>query len=240
MTTIKLLWEKVHRRWVRMRFQPIRVFCFHQVSDEFEPDMMWECDWTNTDVFKRNINAIKQKYAFISLTEAKEHLKNDLFRVKRYAVLTADDGWESLQNILPWLAEQSIPVTLFLNPYYMDGIHYQLRPTERFLTFDELFAIEEKYYPMVTCASHGWNHGDCLEMGWEEFINGVRKSEKALQGALGKIPFFAFTFGHFNDEQMRFLKEELLTPVLMDGEKNYTGVSCIHRELLDGKETWDE
>lgn len=240
MLTLKQFFEKVRRRLLRLRLQPIRVFCFHQVSDEFEPEAMWECDWTQTDIFKRNINAIKQKYAFISLTKAKEHLKKDVFRVKRYAVLTADDGWESLQNIIPWLAEQGVPVTLFLNPFYMDGIHYQSRPTERFLTFDELIEMEEKYSPMVTFASHGWDHGDCLEMEWEEFINGVRKSEKALRGSSGKIPFYAFTFGHFNDKQMCFLKEEMLTPVVMDGEKNYTGASCIHRELLDGKEMWDE
>ena len=95
-------YQRIMRGLLRLRLHPIRVFVFHQVSDVFEPDTMWECDWTETEAFKRSLSALTKKYTFISLDEVKEHLANDRFRFKDYAALTADDGWASLKNILPW------------------------------------------------------------------------------------------------------------------------------------------
>ena len=123
---------------LRLRLQPIRVFCFHQVSDEFEPNTMKPCDWMRTEAFKDTILKLRRDYAFISLQEATKHLKHDSFRRKRYAVLTADDGWASMKNILPWLAEQGIPLTLFLNPSYLDGKHFREKTTEKYMTINEI------------------------------------------------------------------------------------------------------
>ena len=86
----------IKRKWTRLRLKPVRVFCFHHVSDVFEPDTMWECDWTQTDAFKQDILTMKKKYTFISLEEAYNHISNDKFRKTSYAVLTSDDGWASL------------------------------------------------------------------------------------------------------------------------------------------------
>ena len=233
--TKKHLYQKVLRYWKKRRFTPIRVFCFHQVSDEFEPDTMWECDWTQTDMFKRNILALKKKYVFISLAEVTSLLAQDCFRLKHYAALTADDGWASLKNILPWLAEQEIPITLFLNPKYLDGIHHQERETEKLLTKEEVTGLMEQYAPYITIASHGWSHKDCAKMDMDEFEKSVENAEKTLADMKGKITYFAFTYGHWRSEYTAFLTQQRLIPVYMDGLKNYYDASCIHRELLDGK-----
>jgi peptidoglycan/xylan/chitin deacetylase (PgdA/CDA1 family) len=205
------------------------------VSDEFEPDTMWECDWTQIDAFKRKVLALKKKYTFISLPEVTDHLRNDRLRMKQYAALTADDGWASLKNIIPWLVEQKIPVTLFLNPLYLDGIHYQKRETEKILTkedVEEMIAYGSSY---ITIASHGWLHKDCMKMTIEEFGEYAEKAEETLSGMKGKIPYYAFTFGRFKGEQVAFLNSQSLIPVYMDGLVNCTDYCCIHRELLDGE-----
>ena len=226
--------QRICNKLQRMRLQPIRVFCFHQVSDEFRPETMWECDWTQTDVFKRNILALKKKYTFISLPEVTEHVRNDRFRMKRYAALTADDGWASLKNILPWLAEQKIPITLFLNSLYLDGVHYQERETEKLLTKNEVEKLVEMYKPYLTIASHGWSHKDCVKMTMDEFGKNVENAEETLSGMNGKILYYAFTFGRHKGEQVALLNSRSLVPVYMDGRMNYSDASCIHRELLDG------
>lgn len=233
--TFDQFWKKVRRKLLKMRLQPIRVFCFHQVSNEFEPDTMWERDWTQTEQFKRNVIAIKGKYTFISLPDVTEHLRNDRFRLKHYAALTADDGWASSKNILPWLVEQRIPITLFLNPLYLDGLHFQSWETDRLLTEEDVVNLVERFAPFVTIASHGWSHKDCMKMTEREFADNVVAAEDALDGMQGKIPYYAFTFGRRKDEQVDILKSRRLTPVFMDGEKNLSDDSCIHRELLDGK-----
>ena len=226
--------NKMKKKRKQLWLKPIRVFCFHQVSNEFEPDTMWECDWMQTDLFKRNILALKKKYTFISLTEVTNHLAQDRFRLKRYAALTADDGWTSLTNILPWLVEQGIPITLFVNPLYMDGVHYQERETEKLLTWNEVVGLVEQYAPYVTIASHGWSHKDCVKMAMDEFGENVEQAEKAILGMKGKIPYYAFTYGRRKGEQVAFLKDRSLIPVYIDGRVNYSDASCVHRELLDG------
>lgn len=223
---------KVRKKLLHLRLRPIRVFCFHQVSDVFDSDTMWECDWTQIEDFKRNILVLKKKYTFVSLEKAYGHIVNDKIRVKNYAVLTADDGWASLKSILPWLAEQEVPVTLFLNPMYMDGIHCQSRNTEQFLTTNEVVDIVEHHYPYISIASHGWTHDDCSRMTFEAFQESVVRSEDFLNQMKGKIPFYAFTFGRYAKRQMGFLKQQSLTPVLIDGMMNYDG-GIIHRESID-------
>lgn len=223
----------IKRKLTRLRLKPVRVFCFHHVSEVFEPDTMWECDWTQLEPFKQNIMALKKKYTFISLKEAYNRISNDKFRMTNYAVLTSDDGWASLKNILPWLAEEKIPVTLFLNPLYMDGKHSQSRDSEEFLTREEVANLTERYDPFITIASHGWSHNDCLKMSMESFKESVLKSEDYLKPMIGKVPFYAFTFGRHTIKQLEFLNQQSLVPVLMDGMANYDDVSCIHRECID-------
>ena len=225
--------HRVFRFWMKLRIRPISVFCFHQVSDVFDPDTMWECDWTQADVFKNKILTLERKYTFVSLEEAYNHIVNDRIRWKNYAVLTADDGWASLKNIIPWLAEKEIPVTLFLNPLYMDGEHYQSRSTEQFLTKDEVNELTSRYTPYITIASHGWTHKDCTRMPMDEFVDSVNKAEGFLGFMDMKAPFYAFTFGRRTAEQMAYLKQKALVPVLVDGMVNYNEASCIHRECID-------
>ena len=227
---------KIRRRLLKLRLSPIRVFCFHQVSDVFEPDTMWECDWIQTEVFKKKILALKEKYTFVSLTDAYKHIDSDKLRLNNYAALTADDGWASVKNIIPWLAEQRIPVTLFLNPQYLDGKSFQERATEQLLTYEDVREMMNRYGSFITIASHGWLHKDSLKMTDNEFENYVRMAESALQGIDGKIPFYAFTFGRHKSSQVRLLNRWSLVPVFMDGAMNYFDASGIHRELLDGKE----
>lgn len=227
------IFHKLNNRWTKFRLTPIRVFVFHQVSDTFDDTTMWPCDWTQTKVFKENILAFKQQYTFISLPEAYKHLKHDVIRFKKYAVLTADDGWASLNNILPWLAEQQIPITLFLNPQYLEGMHYQSRKTEKLLKQHDVMHIVAQYAPYVSIASHGWIHTDCCQMKQQQFSKSVQDSETYLSSFYGKIPFYAYSYGHHTKEYDAILWQQGLIPVLADGSVNYNDSNLIHRECID-------
>lgn len=213
---------------------PIKVFVFHQVSDVFDPQTMWDCDWTQTAVFKERILALKKKYTFIPLTEVQRHLVQDKWRFRDYASLTADDGWASLQCILPWLAEQKVPVTLFLNPSCLDGKHWNSRETDKLLTRDEVIRIVGQGAPFITVASHGWTHNRCDKMTMEEFAENVDRAEKALEGIPAKVPFFAFASGLYTQLQVDSLRTKGLIPVFVDGLVNNQDPVSIHRFCIDG------
>lgn len=230
---VNRLMDKLHRKLKKMRLHPISVFLFHQVSNVFEEDTMKMGDWTEIGQFKNNIELLVKKYKFISLEKAYYKIRNDKFRFRNYAVLTSDDGWASLKNVLPWLNEKKIPVTLFLNPGYFDGQHFREKDSEKYLLIDDVESLS-RMYPNVTIGMHGWEHVRATEQNESEFRDSVLKSLKALQVYPNNVPYFAYTYGSFNEMNDRVLKEFGIIPVLIDREKNIDDLSCIHRELLDG------
>ena len=229
---MKELVNIIQRKWMRLRLQPISVFCFHQVSDVFDPESMWECDWMSTNDFKNLINNLQKKYTFISLQDAYDKLKHNTFRFRKYAVLTADDGWASVMNVIPWLSERQIPITLFLNPLYLDGVHKQEREAEQLLTKRDLEKLQG-VYPNITVASHGWTHKDTTKLNTEEFLDSIKKSEQVLNEYTLKKPFYAFTYGRYKNEYIDILRQHHLVPVLIDGNKNIKFDGAIHREEIE-------
>lgn len=238
---------KIRRKWTKLRLQPIRIFCFHHVSDDYNPLTMWECDWTQTDLFKRNIRNLKEQgYTFISLSDAQKKLKRDWFRHEKYAVLTVDDGFKSLLNILPWLKEQNIPITLFVNPKYImedrigENMQNRLDQSQTKVSSDEIYLkmndIESMHSPLITFAYHGYEHLDEWDMNKETFTQNLTRCIETMQRDFPNvIPFYAHTYGHAKREYDTILHEHGLTPVYVSGNCNYNEASSIDRELISNE-----
>ncbi len=215
---------------MKLRLQPIRVFCFHHVCAEFDAESMNTGDWMQIDEFKANVLSMQQNgVEFISLTDAYKHICNDYVRCKKYAVLAFDDGYASLKEILPWLENQKIPAALFINGKYLDGKSYRKNPKEKYLTKEELFALTS---PFIEIGSHGWEHKRATEMTAEEFAESVKRNIGLLSGHPNYIPFFAYTYGAHSNNTDDYLHRQGLVPIYIDGMKNYNEIKVIHRELL--------
>lgn len=210
--------------------QPIRVFCLHHVCEQFDAESMYLCDWMEFSDFKEKINALRSYgYRFISLTEAYNHLNNDRFRRKKYAVLTFDDGYKSLLDILPWLERQNIPVTLFINGKYLDGTSFRENPKEKYLTYNDLSALKN---PLIEIGHHGWEHTDAAEMTMEELEESMQNNIEILSSHPRYVPFWAYTWGHHTDVSDCYLKRKNIIPLIINGGKNYNFKGYIDRELL--------
>lgn len=233
MTGIRKIVSRICRKWMKMRLQPIRVFCFHQTSETFDTNTMYFGDWTQIEQFKRNILRLKEQYSFISLPEAYDKMKHDTFRLKKFAVLTADDGWVSLKNILPWLAEHQIPITLFVNPAFLKGEETRENGMNGLLSWGELKEILSKY-PNITIASHGWSHSYATSLSEEEFEKDVLRCQKFLQKSNRYIDYYAYPCGYCSTRTEAVLHKLNIVPVYMEGKLNYTYMGGIHRESLDG------
>lgn len=221
---------KVLRKMMKMRLHPIRVFCLHHVCEQFDSDAMFACDWMALDEFKRKINALRSKgYQFIPLTAAYMHLKKDWFRCKKYAVLTFDDGYKSLLEVLPWIEEQKIPATLFINGKYLDGKSYRETPKEQYLTHDKLFALTST---LIEIGHHGWEHKSVKEMSHEELGDSLYKNIEILSSHPRYIPFWAYTWGQYTEDANTYLKQVGITPLIITGQCNYSFNGQIDREFL--------
>lgn len=228
--TISTLIYKTRRRLMKMRLQPIRVFCLHHVCEHYDAESMLACDWMDIEVFKTKISYLQnQGYLFISMTEAYRYLRHDWIRTKRYAVLTFDDGYKSLFEILPWLEEQQIPITLFINGKYLDGKSYRENPNEQYLTYDELLALNS---PLLEVAHHGWEHTYIPDMTQEEIEQSIRQNIDILASHPNYIPFWAYTCGRYNTTSNELLDRYNIIPVKVNGGKNYSWKGSVDRELL--------
>ena len=241
--------NRLNFKLMRLRLRPIPVFCFHQVSDYYNPLTMWECDWTQLDQFKRNILRLREKYVFISLQEAHDKIRHDVFRFKNYVVLTADDGYRSLFNVLPWLEEQKIPITLFVNTKYLDGQSWstineeQVKRTNNevdilsevcpdlYLSYEELFSLDSSW---VSVGLYGHEHLDPLKQTEIEFWENIRACHAILARHPRFVPYYAYPWGRHSEVTDRIIKRMGLTPVLVSGEKNYNNPEYITRICIDG------
>lgn len=222
--------NKLRSKWMKLRLQPIRIFCLHHVCEQFDEDAMYPFDWMELSIFKSKIiNLQKQGYEFISLSEAHKHLKNDFVRIKKYAVLTFDDGYKSLLEVLPWLEEQNVPTTLFINGKYLDGASYRESSTEQYLTYEELSALNS---PLIELGHHGWEHTDATKMTMKELEKSLQKNIATLSSHPRYIPCWAYTWGRYTAETNQMLGKSKIIPVYVNGKKNYINEGCINRELL--------
>lgn len=230
MVKIKSILQKLRREWIKLRVQPIRVFCLHHVCERFDATTMNVSDWMELSVFKEKIVQLrKQGYKFISLTDAHNKLKKNYIRFHKYAVLAFDDGYSSLKEILPWLETQKIPVVLFINAKYLDGESYRKNSNERYLTKNELFALNHSF---IEIGSHGYEHSDATKMDKEEFLLHIVQNIDVLQTHPCYIPFHAYTWGQHTNMTNSILQFKHIIPVYIDGMKNYNNISVIHREIL--------
>lgn len=221
---------RIKRKWMKLRLQPIRVFCLHHVCETFDAESMNKGDWMQIDEFKAKVLSMQQNgVEFISLTDAYKHICNDYVRCKKYTVLAFDDGYASLKEILPWLAEWHIPATLFINGKYLDGKSYRENPRERYLTTDELWGLTSH---LIEIANHGWEHIRVTEMSENEFRTSVGLNVQLLSTHPNYIPFWAYTYGTHTDYTDSFLQIKHIVPVYVDGQKNFNDTNVIHRELL--------
>lgn len=241
------LLQKIKRKWMKLRLQPIRVLCFHQVSKAFDSDIYCKQDWISMRDFKAQIQKLQSKgYRFITLTQAYDHIKRDIFRCKKYAVLTADDGLKCHAEIIPWLEEQHIPVVLFINAETIFNHtcnqpmkeHFQIINDEDdrkhaarlFMQIEDLSAINS---PILSIGLHGLDHRDVRSYSLNDFRKSVDMSIRKICPHVNIIPFYAYAYGKHTIDTDRILWNINYVPVLMDGAMNYNDPKYIHRELIN-------
>ena len=230
--TYSVIVRKILRRLDKFLYRPIEVFVFHAVSEEFDENTNKKEDWSSTSDFKDTISVLNNQYTFISLTDAYHRIKYDLFRRKNYAVLTCDDGYRSILDILPFLEEKKIPITLFINPKYLDGVNkregYANSPS--YIVYDQLWSIDSK---LITIGMHGYEHIDATKQSIKEFYDSTARCIAVLSNHPRYIPYYAYTWGRYTDSTQNILKKLKIIPVFTDGESNYKFHSGIGRRPID-------
>lgn len=238
--------KKIERKLQKWRLHPIRVFVVHNVTETYSTMLGPKEDWMSVTDFRHSIKQLQKNYIFVSPEDAMRHLKSDLVRTRSYAVLTADDGYQSVYEQLPWLIENEVPIALLINPKYLDGKSYSAHLWEyvhaqhpeiteeefvkgRYMTGDELAAITS---PLVTIGSHGYEHTDNGKMSEEEFRAYMGKTLKEIENYHTFAPYHAYPWGKYSETSDMVLKEKGIIPLRADGWYNVEDSNQLHREYL--------
>ena len=240
--------SRLYRKVTCLGVAPLHVFVFHHVSSQRNPKICAEQDWTSSEAFFSNLLCLQKEYHFISLESAYRILSETrLFRRDRFAVLTTDDGLRTVPNVLPWLEQQGIPLTCFVNAKYLDGKSYKECDKIRILKEDpqaDVTSIIRQQYmdekmlfnldsPLLSIGSHGYEHLDATALSRTDFITDVERCNHILKDHPRYIPFYAYPWGKHSLMTDGVLKELGMVPVLVDGIANYNDSSFIHRECID-------
>lgn len=246
---IEKLLNRLRCKLIKLRFQPIRVMVFHHVSAMRDLLVCQEDDWTQLDQFKQNLEKLREQYIFISLSDACHKLQYDLFRFRKYAVLTTDDGLASVLNVITWLEEKRIPLTLFVNTRYMEGdtlkpVHqkwlHELEPNadekeiakRMYLSKKQIWSLASPY---IEIGMHGHKHLNVQQIREAQFEEDIKACRERLSNHPQYVPMYAYPWGCATNESLDFLKNEGIISVLVKGGKNYQWEGYIDRECIDNK-----
>lgn len=174
-------------------------FCYHKFSYSME-----DIYSTLPEVFEWQINYMKSHNIPIITPD---DLAAD-YAVKKEPqqsiILTVDDGWKSVLNILPILDRQEVPVTFYLYPLV---IH---KGVKQYLSPDDLEKVTQNKWVNYGC--HSYTHPVLTKLGDAGLEHEVVDSKQVLEDRLGvTLNTFAYPYGMLNKRVEKYCKKYYTT-----------------------------
>ena len=136
---------------------------------------------------------------FIALRKLQAWLSAGEKIPKRAAVLTFDDGYESIrEHVFPYLQKENIPFTIFVIAGFMgrQSNFYAHKETvlRRHLDTEALKELIQS--KAVEIGSHGYHHLNLTQIDGDKLWHEIRGSKELLEDSLNiNVPYFAYPYG---------------------------------------------
>lgn len=197
--------RKAMLSWLTARGRaPIVVVAYHRVADDAATD------WTiATDVFRRQMAWLRQRFELVSLSEAQRRVASKTNHTPTVSI-TFDDGYaDNCRSALPFLLRERIPFTYFVTSgavlkgqYFEHDQKLGLR-----LEPNTLEQVRDLAADGVEIGAHTRTHANLGQLhDPAQLYDEVVGARDELQEALDcRIRYFAFPFGqHANLSQEAF------------------------------------
>jgi len=157
-------------------------------------------------------------YYFASLDEVVKFVKGEIKLPKKTIAITFDDGFkDNYINAFPFLKENSIKATIFINTYSIGKklSHYEIfskkHPRWRqnifyqFLTWEE---IKEMSYHGIEFESHTHFHSKLSEINNQDIENDILLSKNIIEKNLNKnVKYLSYPYGVYDDRIINIAKK---------------------------------
>lgn len=151
--------------------------------------------------FKRLLQEIQKEYTFINYSEATEKLNTGKID-KRYACISADDGFKNFMDASFLFDELGIHGMVFINSHLIEEQNYDrivqhcrerlLSPPMEFLTWKEVEDLRKRGHEI---GNHGWKHKKLTEITKTEIEDEVYIGKEEIEKKIGAIKHYAYTYG---------------------------------------------
>jgi peptidoglycan/xylan/chitin deacetylase (PgdA/CDA1 family) len=225
-----------YRMWRNARLYaagkvPILVFFYHRIAaDQAVP-------WSHThDEFERQMLWLKEHFDLISLEEVQRRIRSQV-SPRPAACITFDDGYaENCDRAIPFLVEQEIPCTYFVNTWFIQ----EQRPFPHDIALGKRLlpnTVQQLRYMAelgIEIGAHTRTHAD---MGKIHDLSEIRREISGcgdeLEQMLGqRVRYFAFPYGlprNMTSMAFRVAREHGYEGVCSAyGDYNYPGDDGFH------------
>ena len=182
------------------------ILMYHSISVDPEPGVpSYSRINTSPAVFRQQIkHLVQQGYCPIDLSRRVEILHEGESRVRKYVIITFDDGFMDFQTeAFPILQEYGVTATVFLPTAYIQNTRASFKGKEC-LTWTE---VHELRRTGICFGSHTVNHPRLAELSWGEVEREIRDSKTKLEQQLGEpVSAFAHPFAFPQADRQYFQK----------------------------------
>jgi peptidoglycan/xylan/chitin deacetylase (PgdA/CDA1 family) len=182
----------------------VTVLMYHRINDDLPPG-----DWVvPVAEFRKQMEFLSRHGEVAGIREALRGRTRE-----NKVVLTFDDGYrDNYQNAFPILKNLELPATIFLTTGFIGTVRkterYKNVPWERdYLNWRE---VREMAKGGITFGAHTISHPHLSQLdrkGQKKEIEGSLKALSVHIRHRGRIPFFCYPYGDYNETTLKILKE---------------------------------
>ncbi|NTV51580.1 MAG: polysaccharide deacetylase family protein [Candidatus Firestonebacteria bacterium] len=159
--------------------------CYHRFNDSLE-----EMYSVLPEVFAWQIQYIQsQNIPLIKLKDLEAAYGSSQTALSDSVLVTVDDGWQDVQNVVPFCRKNQVPLTLYLYPLVLNHGLY--------LRDAELEALKNN--PLIDFGCHSYTHPVLRRLSAPLLTHEVLDSQTWLERRLGRrLDTFAYPFGMYD------------------------------------------
>ncbi len=220
---------------VKLKNKNIFILCYHSISND---------GWAfavSLQNFKKQINYLKDKYQFITLSDLLDYINGKKNIDKPSVVLTFDDGYKDVLQTVSFLKNKKIKPTMFLLSDIKHANRKELATNRAFLNKGELKSLIKNGWEL---GSHTATHANMNTLNNKEIIDEIINSKKTLEKELNiSIQYLAYPKGKYNEKILSAVKKAKYKMALtMDDGNIQKGINIyrIPRIGVDGTHSFSE
>ncbi len=176
----------------------ISVICYHSISKNSNKYSISKKE------FIRQVNKIKKSSNFINLQTLEETLRGNC-KVRFGVLLTFDDGYEDIKNVIPFIVKNKIPAVLFVLSDPKNPDRDEIDNNFKLLSISEIKKLKKLG---IEIGCHSATHADFSSLSNSEIKKEVIDAKNDLEKKLGiNVDYFAYPKGFYSKELTNAVKK---------------------------------